>query len=55
MFHEDRYREACEGSGGVLSECSVGDPEQRRLKLKHAWHVLCASTDDLRPLTVGTN
>ena len=25
-------------SGGFLSECSVGDPEQRQLKLKHAWH-----------------
>ena len=32
------YCEACEGRGGLLSEWSVGDPERRRLKLKHAWH-----------------
>ena len=25
-------------SEGLLSECSVGDPEQRQLKLKDAWH-----------------
>ena len=24
-------------SGGLPSECSVGDPEQKRLKLKHTW------------------
>ena len=38
IFHEDR-REACEASGGLPSECSIGDPKQRRLKLKHAWHL----------------
>ena len=26
-------------SGGLLSECSVSDLEQRRLKLKHAWQL----------------
>ena len=25
-------------SAGLLSECSVGDLERRRLKLKHVWH-----------------
>ena len=25
-------------SGGLLSECSVRDLEQRQLKLKHTWH-----------------
>ena len=24
--------------GRLLSEYSVGEPERRRLKLKHAWH-----------------
>ena len=24
---------------GLLPECSVGDPERRRLKLKHAWQL----------------
>ena len=41
IFHEDRYRDIvkhAKASGGLLSECSVRDPEQRRLKLKHEWH-----------------
>ena len=49
IFHEDRYREACEGY-------RVGDPERKRLKLKHAWHwfvLVSASTDDGSPLTGG--
>ena len=24
--------------GGLLSEYSIGDPERRRLKLKHTWN-----------------
>ena len=24
---------------GLLPECSIGDPEPRRLKLKHAWQL----------------
>ena len=39
--------------GGLLSEYSVGDPERRRLKLKHVW-LVCASTDDGRSLTGST-
>ena len=43
-------------SGGLLSEYSIGDPEQRQLKLKHAWHwFVRASTNDGRPLIGGTN
>ena len=43
-------------SGGLLSEYSIGDPEQKQLKLKHAWHwFVCASTNDGRPLIGGTN
>ena len=41
IFHEDRYRDIVKhvkASGGLLSECSVRDPERRRVKLKHAWH-----------------
>ena len=41
IFQEDRYRDIVKhvkASGGLLSECSVMDPERRRLKLKHAWH-----------------
>ena len=26
--------------GGLLSECSIGNPEQRRVKLKHAWQLV---------------
>ena len=26
------------GSGELLSECNIGDPERRRLKLKYGWH-----------------
>ena len=35
-------------SGGLLSECSVRDLEQRQLKLKHTWHwfVLLPTTAD---------
>ena len=47
IFHEDRP-EACKTSGGLLSECDIGDPKQRRLKLKHAWHWFV-----LLPMTVG--
>ena len=36
-------------------KCSVGDPERRQLKLKHAWSLVCASTDDGWPLTGTTN
>ena len=28
-------------SGGLLSECGIGDPEGRQLKLKHAGTGLC--------------
>ena len=38
-------------SEGLLSECSIGVPEQR--KLKHGTGL--ASNDDGRPLTGGTN
>ena len=58
IFHEDRYRDIVKhvkASGGLLSECSVMDPERRRLKLKHAWHWFVLSTDDGRPLTGGAN
>ena len=24
--------------GELMSDCSVGDPEERRLKLKYVWH-----------------
>ena len=27
-----------EASGGLLSECNIGDPKRRQLKLKHVWH-----------------
>ena len=37
-------------SGELLSECSVGDPEQRRLKYELRVALICASTDDGRPL-----
>ena len=31
---------------GLMPECSVHDPQRRRLKLKHAWQLLvCAATD----------
>ena len=49
----DIVREACEGQWRV-SECSVGDLERRRLKFAHMV-LVCASTDDGRPLTGGTN
>ena len=26
---------------GLLPECSIGDQEQTRLKLKHAWQLHC--------------
>ena len=28
-------------SGGLLSECSVSELEQRRLKLKYTWQLVC--------------
>ena len=43
----DIMREACEGQWRV-SEYSVGDPERRRLKFKHAWFWFV-----LPPMTVG--
>ena len=42
-------------SGELQSECSVGDPEQRQLKLEVRMALVCASTDDGRPLIGGTN
>ena len=39
-------------SGGLLSECSVGDPEG---EVEARVALVCASTDDGRPLTGGTN
>ena len=53
IFHEDQP-EACKTSGGLLSECGIGDPKRRRLKLKHVT-LICASTDDGRPVTGGLN
>ena len=46
MIDVVKHVEAC---GELLSECSVGDPERRRLVL------VCASTDDGRTLLGGTN
>ena len=43
-------------SGELLSVCSFGDPEQRRLKLKYAWHwFVLLPTMACRPLIGGTN
>ena len=39
-------------SGGLLSECSVGDPER---EVEACVALVCASTDDGRPLTGGIN
>ena len=41
-------------SGGLLTECSIGDPKRRRLKLKHAWHwfVLLPTTAGLSQVVV---
>ena len=51
-------REACEGQlkpGGLLSECSVRDPEQRRLfEVEARVPLVCASTDNGRPFTGST-
>ena len=43
-----------EASGGLLSECSIGDPKRGQAAEVEA-HValICASTDDGRPLTGG--
>ena len=53
----DIVHEACEGQWrpDSLSECSVGNPELRRLKFKHTWQLIliCASTDDGRPVHRG--
>ena len=44
-------------SGGLLSECSVRDPEQRAKRTEVVARVVlvCISTKDSRPLTGGTN
>ena len=35
---------------GLLPECSIGNPEWRQLKFKHAWQFtsVCAATDHQR-------
>ena len=40
-------------SAGLLPECSVGDPEQRRLKLKHALELLLVCMCCYRSSTAG--
>ena len=42
-------------SGGLLSECSVGDPRAKTTEVEARVALVCASTDDGRPLTGGTN
>ena len=43
-------------SGGLLSECGIGDPggKTTEVEARGHWFVL-RSTDDGRPLTSGTN
>ena len=38
QYYEDRAHALGTGEG-LLPECSVGDPELRRLKLKYAWQL----------------
>ena len=45
-------REACEG---LLSECSVGDPRAKTTEVEAGVALVCAFTDDGRPLTGSTN
>ena len=53
-YHE--FVAVCIVMSTQLSECSIGDPKRRRLKLKHAWHgIVDWVTAGSRPCINGTH
>ena len=55
VFHEDRYREACEGHWRATVSVQRRGPRAKTTEVKARVALVCASTDDGRPLTDGKN
>ena len=55
IFHEDRYHEACEGQWRATVRVQRRGPGAKTTKVEARVTLVCASTDNGRPLTGGTN
>ena len=55
IFHEDRYRKACEGQWRAAVRVQRHGPGAKTTEVEAHVALVCASTGDGRPLTGGAN
>ena len=55
IFHDDRRREACEGQWKATVRVQRQGPGVKMTEVEVRVSLVCASTDDGRPLIGGTN